>query len=130
MNEAGGIKIRGAFGLDWRATLVNQVTAWGTVNLAKGDFLTSEKRFNAHTAGGTTRPSGKDLYRKSLCRPRLRDTHRRPSSGAPPMLEFCSERGITADIKLIRIQQINEAYERLLKSDVKYRFVIDTASLR
>jgi uncharacterized zinc-type alcohol dehydrogenase-like protein len=46
------------------------------------------------------------------------------------MLDFCGEKGITADIELIRIQQVNEAYERLLKSDVKYRFVIDIASLR
>jgi alcohol dehydrogenase (NADP+) len=46
------------------------------------------------------------------------------------MLDFCGEKGITADIELIRIQQINEAYERLLKSDVKYRFVIDMASLK
>ncbi len=46
------------------------------------------------------------------------------------MLDFCAEHGITSDIELIRIQQINEAYERLLKSDVKYRFVIDLASLR
>jgi len=46
------------------------------------------------------------------------------------MLDFCAEKGITADIELIRIQQVNEAYERLLKSDVKYRFVIDMASLR
>ncbi len=45
------------------------------------------------------------------------------------MLDFCAEHGITCDIELIRIQQINEAYERLLKSDVKYRFVIDMASL-
>jgi uncharacterized zinc-type alcohol dehydrogenase-like protein len=45
------------------------------------------------------------------------------------MLDFCAEHGITSDIELIRIQQINEAYERLLKSDVKYRFVIDMASL-
>jgi uncharacterized zinc-type alcohol dehydrogenase-like protein len=45
------------------------------------------------------------------------------------MLDFCGEKGITADIEMIRIQQINEAYERLLKSDVKYRFVIDMASL-
>ena len=45
------------------------------------------------------------------------------------MLDFCAEHGITADIELIRIQQINEAYERMLKSDVKYRFVIDAASL-
>ncbi len=45
------------------------------------------------------------------------------------MLDFCAERGITADIEMIRIQQINDAYERLLKSDVKYRFVIDMASM-
>jgi len=46
------------------------------------------------------------------------------------MLDFCAEKGITADIELIKIQQVNEAYERLLKSDVKYRFVIDMASLK
>ena len=46
------------------------------------------------------------------------------------MLDFCAEHGITADIEMIRIQQINEAYERLLKGDVKYRFVIDNASLQ
>jgi uncharacterized zinc-type alcohol dehydrogenase-like protein len=46
------------------------------------------------------------------------------------MLDFCAEHGITADIELIRIEQIDEAYERLLKSDVKYRFVIDMASLK
>lgn len=46
------------------------------------------------------------------------------------MLDFCSEHNITADIELIKIQQINEAYERLLKSDVRYRFVIDMATLK
>jgi alcohol dehydrogenase (NADP+) len=46
------------------------------------------------------------------------------------MLDFCAEHGIVSDIELIRIQQINEAYERMLKSDVKYRFVIDMASLK
>ena len=45
------------------------------------------------------------------------------------MLDFCAEHGITCDIEMIPIQQINEAYERMLKSDVKYRFVIDMASL-
>ena len=45
------------------------------------------------------------------------------------MLDFCGEHGITADIEMIPIQKINEAYERLLRSDVKYRFVIDMASL-
>ena len=46
------------------------------------------------------------------------------------MLDFCAEHSITSDIELIPIQKINEAYERLLRSDVKYRFVIDMASLK
>jgi uncharacterized zinc-type alcohol dehydrogenase-like protein len=46
------------------------------------------------------------------------------------MLDFCAAHGIASDIELIRIQQINEAWERLLKGDVKYRFVIDMASIR
>jgi len=46
------------------------------------------------------------------------------------LLDFCGKHGITSDIELIRIQDINQAYERMLKSDVKYRFVIDLASLK
>ena len=46
------------------------------------------------------------------------------------MLDFCGKHNITADIELIQIQQIDEAYDRLVKSDVKYRFVIDMASLK
>jgi len=46
------------------------------------------------------------------------------------MLDFCAAKGITADVEIIPIQQINEAYERILKSDVKYRFSIDMASLK
>lgn len=45
------------------------------------------------------------------------------------MLDFCAEKGIVSDVEVITIQTINEAYERMLKSDVKYRFVIDMASL-
>jgi alcohol dehydrogenase (NADP+) len=45
------------------------------------------------------------------------------------MLDFCGEHGIVSDIEVIRIQDINEAYERMLKADVKYRFVIDMQSL-
>jgi uncharacterized zinc-type alcohol dehydrogenase-like protein len=46
------------------------------------------------------------------------------------MLDFCGKHGITSDVEVIAIQQVNEAYERLLKSDVKYRFSIDMASLK
>lgn len=46
------------------------------------------------------------------------------------MLDFCAKNSITSDVELIDIQYINEAYKRMLKSDVKYRFVIDMASLK
>lgn len=63
---------------------------------------------------------------------------RRTLSGSPiggiretqEMLDFCGTHHITADVEVIPIQKVNEAYERLLKSDVKYRFSIDMASLR
>ena len=63
---------------------------------------------------------------------------RRSLSGSPiggiaetqEMLDFCGKHGITADVEVIPIQKVNEAYDRLLKSDVKYRFSIDMASLK
>jgi uncharacterized zinc-type alcohol dehydrogenase-like protein len=63
---------------------------------------------------------------------------RRSVSGSPigglaetqEMLDFCGTHNITSDVELIAIQQVNEAYERLLKADVKYRFSIDMASLK
>ncbi len=63
---------------------------------------------------------------------------RRSLSGSPigglaetqEMLDFCGQHNITSDVEVIPIQKVNEAYERLLKSDVKYRFCIDMASLK
>jgi uncharacterized zinc-type alcohol dehydrogenase-like protein len=46
------------------------------------------------------------------------------------MLDFCGKHNIVSEIEVIKMQDINEAYERMLKSDVKYRFVIDMASLK
>ena len=46
------------------------------------------------------------------------------------MLDFCADHNITSDVEVIPIQQINEAYERTMKGQVKYRFVIDIASLK
>jgi uncharacterized zinc-type alcohol dehydrogenase-like protein len=46
------------------------------------------------------------------------------------MLDFCSEHGIACDVEVVPIQKVNEAYERVLKSDVRYRFVIDMATLK
>ena len=63
---------------------------------------------------------------------------RRSFSGSPigglpetqEMLDFCGKNNITADVEVIPIQKVNEAYERMMKSDVKYRFSIDMASLK
>jgi uncharacterized zinc-type alcohol dehydrogenase-like protein len=46
------------------------------------------------------------------------------------MLNFCAEHNITSDIELTPIQKVNEAFDRVVKSDVRYRFVIDMASLK
>ena len=46
------------------------------------------------------------------------------------MLDFCAKHGVAADVEVIPIQKVNEAYERMLKNDVRYRFVIDLASLQ
>jgi uncharacterized zinc-type alcohol dehydrogenase-like protein len=46
------------------------------------------------------------------------------------MIDFCAGHNIVSDVEVIPIQSINEAYERMLKNDVKYRFVIDMASLK
>ena len=63
---------------------------------------------------------------------------RRSLSGSPiggipetqEMLDFCGAHNLTADVEVIPIQKINEAYERMVRSDVKYRFTIDMASLK
>jgi uncharacterized zinc-type alcohol dehydrogenase-like protein len=46
------------------------------------------------------------------------------------MLDYCAEQNIVSDVEVIKAQEINEAYERMLKGDVRYRFVIDIASLK
>jgi uncharacterized zinc-type alcohol dehydrogenase-like protein len=46
------------------------------------------------------------------------------------MLDFCGKHNITSDIEMIKMDEVNDAYERMLKSDVKYRFVIDIDTLR
>jgi uncharacterized zinc-type alcohol dehydrogenase-like protein len=45
------------------------------------------------------------------------------------MLDYCAEHNIVSDVEVIPMQEINEAYERMLKGDVRYRFVIDMATL-
>ncbi len=76
---------------------------------------------------GTLKPSDtQELWYDDRIMPFVMDQ----SLQVAPGLIFCGEHNITCDIELIKMQQINEAYERMLRSDVKYRFVIDMASLK
>ena len=46
------------------------------------------------------------------------------------MLDYCAEKGIVADVEVVGYDKVNEAYERVLKNDVKYRFVLDASTLK
>ncbi len=82
------------------------------------------------TVGAPPAPQGVSIF--SLLMPR-RHLSGSLIGGLPEtqeMLDFCGQHNVVCDIELIRMQQINEAYERMLRSDVRYRFVIDMASLK
>jgi hypothetical protein len=78
--------------------------------------------------GAPARPAPVAAFNLLMKRRRLTGSAIGGLRETPEMLDFCAEHGIVSDIELIPIQQINDAYERLLKGDVKYRFVIDIAS--
>lgn len=59
--------------------------------------------------------------------------HQQASGGmaeTQEMIDFCARHDIVSDIEMVKMQDVNHAYQRLLKNDVKYRFVIDMASLK
>ena len=94
-----------------------------------GDPIKRSTLTPSKMCGGGNKRSAEPLHTPSLAK----TSRRKESRGireTQEMLDFCAEHGITADIELIRMQQINEAYDRLLKSDVKYRFVIDLKPLQ
>jgi uncharacterized zinc-type alcohol dehydrogenase-like protein len=80
--------------------------------------------------GAPEKPLAVDSFALLLKRRRLAGSLIGGLPETQEMLDFCGEHGITSDIELIRIDQVNEAYERMLRGDVKYRFVIDMASLK
>jgi uncharacterized zinc-type alcohol dehydrogenase-like protein len=93
-------------------------------------YLTLLKRDGTMTlVGAPPEPTGVESFNLILRRRQLAGSLIGGIKETQEMLDFCAERGIVCDIEKIRIDQINEAYERMLKSDVKYRFVIDMASL-
>ena len=80
--------------------------------------------------GAPEKPAGVSAFNLIMKRRRIAGSAIGGIQETQEMLDFCAKHGITSDIELINIQQIDKAYERLLKSDVKYRFVIDMASLK
>jgi uncharacterized zinc-type alcohol dehydrogenase-like protein len=80
--------------------------------------------------GAPAKPVGVSAFSLILGRRSLSGSSIGGIAETQEMLDFCGANNITADVEVIPIQKVNEAYERLLKSDVKYRFSIDMASLR
>ena len=80
--------------------------------------------------GAPEKPLGVSAFNLLFGRHRLTGSAIGGIKETQEMLDFCADHAITADVEKISIQQINQAYDRLLKNDVKYRFVIDMASLK
>ncbi|MBA3913644.1 MAG: NAD(P)-dependent alcohol dehydrogenase [Acidobacteriales bacterium] len=107
--------------------ILNTVSADHDIN---GHLSLLRRDGNMTMVGAPEKPLGIAVFNLIM---RRRSFSGSPIGGIPEtqeMLDFCGEHNITADVEVIPIQKVNEAYERLLKSDVKYRFSIDMASLK
>ncbi len=80
--------------------------------------------------GAPSKPLNVDAFALLIGRRRLSGSNIGSIGETQEMLDFCARHNITADVEIIPIAKINEAYERLIKGDVKYRFSIDMASLK
>lgn len=124
--------------------VVSSETAAMTAHTGSFDFLldtvSGEHDVNAYLrllrrdgcltlVGAPAQPLAVSAFGLLLGRKRLAGSNIGGIAETQEMLDFCDERGITADVEVIPIQGVNGAFERLLKSDVKYRFVIDMKSL-
>jgi uncharacterized zinc-type alcohol dehydrogenase-like protein len=85
---------------------------------------------NLTLVGAPAKPLGVSAFSLIMGRRNLSGSNIGGIAETQEMLDFCGAHNITADVEVIPIQKVNEAYERLLKSDVKYRFSIDMASLK
>jgi uncharacterized zinc-type alcohol dehydrogenase-like protein len=85
---------------------------------------------NLTLVGAPAKPLGVSAFSLIMGRRNLSGSNIGGIPETQEMLDFCGAHDITADVEIIPIQKVNEAYERLLKSDVKYRFSIDMASLK
>jgi uncharacterized zinc-type alcohol dehydrogenase-like protein len=85
---------------------------------------------NLTLVGAPKKPLAVAAFSLIFCRRSLSGSNIGGIAETQEMLDFCGSHNITADVEVIPIQKVNEAYDRLLKSDVKYRFSIDMASLK
>jgi uncharacterized zinc-type alcohol dehydrogenase-like protein len=85
---------------------------------------------NLTLVGAPAKPLGVSAFGLIMGRRSLSGSNIGSIRETQEMLDFCGAHNITADFEVIPIQQVNEAYERLLKADVKYRFSIDMASIK
>ena len=85
---------------------------------------------NLTLVGAPAKPLGVSAFSLIMARRNLSGSNIGGIPETQEMLDFCGQHNITADVEVIPIQKVNEAYERVLKSDVKYRFSIDMASLK
>jgi uncharacterized zinc-type alcohol dehydrogenase-like protein len=85
---------------------------------------------NLTLVGAPAKPLGVSAFSLIMGRRNLSGSNIGGIPETQEMLDFCGQHNITADVEVIPIQKVNEAYERMLKSDVKYRFSIDMASLK
>ena len=85
---------------------------------------------NLTLVGAPAKPLGVSAFALIMARRSLSGSNIGGIAETQEMLDFCGAHNITADVEVIPIQKVNEAYDRLLKSEVKYRFSIDMASLR
>ena len=85
---------------------------------------------NLTLVGAPAKPLGVSAFSLIMGRRSLSGSNIGGIAETQEMLDFCGAHNITADVEVIPIQKVNEAYERMVKSDVKYRFSIDMASLK
>jgi len=85
---------------------------------------------NITLVGAPAKPLGVSAFALIMARRSLSGSNIGGIAETQEMLDFCGAHNITADVEVIPIQKVNEAYDRLLKSEVKYRFSIDMASLK
>ena len=115
-------KLRGTFDL-----ILNTVSA----NLSLGDYLNLlDVDGSLVELGIPEHPMEVPAFPLALARRSLSGSNIGSIAETQEMLDFCAEHGVASDIEIIPIQQIEAAYARMLKSDVKYRFVIDMQSLK